>query len=84
VVASIRLAGVVLVSAFLVIPAATGRIVGRSLVGVVGWAMLMGVLGVWLGFAVARQLDWPEGAAIVLVLAAQFGLGGVWRRWLSG
>jgi zinc transport system permease protein len=75
VVSSIRLAGVVLVSAFLVIPAATARTLGRSLAGVVGWAMLLGVAGVWLGFLVARQLDWPEGAAIVLVLAAQFGLG---------
>ena len=72
VVASIRLAGVVLVSAFLVVPAATGRILGRSLAGVVGWAMLAGVVGVGLGFSVARELDWPEGAAIVLVLAAQF------------
>jgi hypothetical protein len=42
--------------------------------------MLMGILGVWLGFVVARQLDWPEGAAIVLVLAAQFGLGAASKR----
>ena len=35
VVAAIRLAGVVLVSAFLVIPAAAGRLIGRSLTGVV-------------------------------------------------
>jgi zinc transport system permease protein len=85
VVAAIRLAGVVLVSAFLVIPAATGRRLGRSLARVAGWAMLAGSLGVFLGFVVARELDWPEGAAIVLVLAAQFamtaflGKGGVAR-----
>jgi zinc transport system permease protein len=72
VVASIRLAGVVLVSAFLVIPAATGRLVGRSLGGVVGWAMAFGVGGVLLGFVVAHSLAWPEGAAIVLMLAALF------------
>jgi zinc transport system permease protein len=72
VVASIRLAGVVLVSAFLVIPAAAARLVGRSLAGVVGWAMLLGVLGVALGFVTAHALGWPEGAAIVLAMAFEF------------
>jgi zinc transport system permease protein len=80
VVAAIRLAGVVLVSAFLVIPAAAGRLIGRSLTGVVGWAMLMGVLGVSLGFVVAHRLEWPEGAAIVLLLAAIFAAAAGWRR----
>jgi zinc transport system permease protein len=75
-----RLAGVVLVSAFLVIPAAAGRLIGRSLTGVVGWAMLMGVLGVGLGFVVAHRLEWPEDAAIVLLLAAIFAAAAGWRR----
>lgn len=70
VVAAIRLAGVVLVSAFLVIPAAAGRLLGRSFGGVVLWAMGLGVVGVLVGFIVAHALDWPEGATIVLVLAA--------------
>ncbi len=69
VVASIRLAGAVLVSALCVIPAATGRFVGRSLSGVVGWAIAAGVGGVALGFVGGHALDWPEGAAIVLALA---------------
>src|SRR5206468_3385021 len=80
VVAAIRLAGVVLVSAFLVIPAATGRQVGSSLTGVVGWAMLTGVVGVLLGFVVAHRLEWPEGAAIVLLLAAIFAGAAAVRR----
>ena len=80
VVASIRLAGVVLVSAFLVIPAATGRLVGRSLAGVVASAMGAGGLGVILGFAVAHELAWPEGAAIVLTLALEFVLAVILRR----
>jgi zinc transport system permease protein len=80
VVASIRLAGVVLVSAFLVVPAATGRIVGKSLAGVAGWAMLFGVLGVLTGFVVARKLDWPEGATIVMILALELAGAAVGRR----
>ena len=72
VVAAIRLAGVVLVSAFLVIPAATGKILGRTLFRVLGLAMLSGVLGVLTGFDFANRLEWPAGATIVLSLAAQF------------
>ena len=80
VVAAIRLAGVVLVSAFLVVPAASGRLLGRTLGGVVGWAMLAGVTGVLAGFVVAHALEWPEGASIVLTLAAQFALAVGFRR----
>ena len=72
IVAAIRLAGVVLVSAFLVIPAAAGRMLGRTLTGVVGWSMLCGVAGVFIGFVTAHGLEWPEGAAIVLMLATLF------------
>ena len=75
VVASIRMAGVVLVSAFLVIPSAVGRLAGRSLAGVAGWSMAAGILGVGLGFVLGHALDWPEGAAIVLALAAELGVG---------
>jgi zinc transport system permease protein len=74
VVAAIRLAGVVLVSAFLVVPAAAGRAVGKTLAGVAVWAMAYGVFGVLLGFVIAHRFEWPEGAAIVLALAALFSV----------
>ncbi len=74
VVAAIRLAGVVLVSAFLVVPAATGKMLGRTLPRVIGLAMLSGVLGVLSGFDLGNRLEWPAGATIVLSLSAQFVL----------
>ena len=80
VVAAIRLAGVVLVSAFLVIPASAARMLGRTFGGVVVWAMGLGVLGVLVGFVVAHALDWPEGAAIVLCLAGELALTLLWSR----
>jgi zinc transport system permease protein len=80
VVAAIRLAGVVLVSAFLVIPAALGRVLGRSLAGVVAWAMLSGIVGVFVGFLVGYGLGWPGSASIVLVLAAFLALAAVGKR----
>lgn len=82
VVASIRLAGVVLVSAFLVIPAATGRVLGRSLAGVVVWGMAAGVVGVLVGFIVGKVMTMPLGASIVLVLAAMLGLAALGTRVL--
>jgi zinc transport system permease protein len=82
VVAAIRLAGVVLVSAFLVIPAAAGRLLGRTLAGVASYSMFAGVLGVALGFLIAHRLEWPEGAAIVLMLALLFAMAVVRRRVL--
>lgn len=80
VVAAIRLAGVVLVSAFLVIPSAAGRVLGRTLGGVVRWAMLMGVLSVSIGFFAAHKLEWPEGAAIVIMLSLLFAASVSFRR----
>jgi zinc transport system permease protein len=82
VVSAIRLAGVVLVSAFLVIPAASGRLLGRSFGGVVLWAMFLGVLGVVLGFVVSYPLGWPEGAVIVLVLAVELAFAMAMSRFL--
>jgi zinc transport system permease protein len=83
VVAAIRLAGVVLVSAFLVIPAAGGRVLGRSLAGVAAWAMLAGVVGVSGGFLIAHRFEWPEGASIVLFLAVLFGGAVIRSRFAS-
>jgi zinc transport system permease protein len=80
IVAAIRLAGVVLVSAFLVIPPATARFFGRSLGGLVGWAVGAGIVGVLLGFVAAHALGWPEGASIVLALALELLLGFAFRR----
>lgn len=80
IVAAIRLAGVVLVSAFLVIPPATARFFGRSLGGLVAWAVGGGILGVLVGFVAAHALGWPEGASIVLALALELLLGFAYRR----
>jgi len=80
IVAAIRLAGVVLVSAFLVIPPATARFFGRSLGGLVAWAVGAGILGVLLGFVAAHAFGWPEGASIVLALALELLVGFAFRR----
>ncbi len=72
IVASVRLVGVVLVSAFLVIPAATGQAIARSLKGMLGVAVGSAVAAVVGGLWLSWTWNLPSGAAIVLVSAALF------------
>jgi ABC-type Mn2+/Zn2+ transport system permease subunit len=74
IVASVRLVGIVLVSAFLVIPAATGQALARSLRGMLALAVASAVASVVLGLWISWAWDIPSGAAIVLVSAGFFFL----------
>jgi len=72
VVAAMKLVGVVLVSAFLVIPAATGQSVARSMGGMVAVSIASALVSVVVGLALSWQWNLPSGASIVLVAAALF------------
>lgn len=75
VVSAMKLVGVVLVSAFLVIPAATGQAVARSMAGMVAVSVASALASVGVGLALSWQWNLPSGASIVLVSAALFFLG---------
>jgi ABC-type Mn2+/Zn2+ transport system permease subunit len=72
IVAAMKLVGIILVSAFLVIPAATAQILARSIRGMVilsvGTALLSVVAGLWISWL----WNLPSGASIVLFSAALF------------
>ena len=72
IVAAVRLVGIVLVSAFLVIPAATGQAVAWSLSSMLGIAVGSAIFSVVAGLWLSWMWDLPSGAAIVLVAAALF------------
>jgi ABC-type Mn2+/Zn2+ transport system permease subunit len=72
IVASVRLVGIVLVSAFLVIPAATGQAVARSLRSMLAVAVASAVLAVVGGLWLSWTWNLPSGAAIVLLSAVLF------------
>jgi zinc transport system permease protein len=74
IVAAVRLVGIVLVSAFLVIPAATGQAVARSLYAMLVTAVVSALVSVVVGLWLSWSWDLPSGAAIVLVSAALFFL----------
>ena len=72
IVTGIRVVGSVLVTALLVLPAATANLLSRRLGGVVALSLAVGLAGAWGGLLVSdRWRAVPAGSAIVLVM---FGL----------
>jgi ABC-type Mn2+/Zn2+ transport system permease subunit len=80
IVAAVRLVGIVLVSAFLVIPAATGQALGHSLRSMMIIGVTSAVASVMVGLWLSWAWDLPSGAAVVLVAAALYFLALVTGR----
>ncbi len=83
VVAAMRVVGVLLVAALMVLPVATARLVSRSFRGTLLMSAVVGVASVVVGLAAARAWALAPGGAIVLTAAAAFAgtvaVGGVRR-----
>jgi zinc transport system permease protein len=75
--AAMRVTGVLLVAALMVLPVATSRVVARSFRTTTLGAAAVGVIAVVLGLAVARQWALAAGGAIVLVTVALFALASI-------
>jgi zinc transport system permease protein len=80
VVLGVKTVGVVLVSAFIVIPAATARILGGSFARSAGLAVAFGVLGSAIGLLASYHLNVASGATIILTLGAGFFVALAVRR----
>lgn len=72
VVTGVKLVGIVLVTAFLVIPAATARLASRTLAGMTALAIADGIASVLAGLWVSYRLDLPSGATVILAQATIF------------
>jgi len=68
----VKLAGIVLTTGMLVLPAATAWFWGRSLVGLWLMSMVVALVGTYTGLYVAYQEDWPSGATVVLMMCVLF------------
>jgi zinc transport system permease protein len=80
VVVSVKTVGVVLVSSFIVIPAATARLVGSTLAGVTALALVIGVGGTIAGIFLSYPAETPTAATVILLHAACFAVALVWNR----
>lgn len=67
VVAGIQTVGIVLTSGLLIIPAATAKLVCRSLVSIMIFACILAVLSTTLGLIISYYFSVSSGASIVLV-----------------
>ena len=80
VVVGAKTVGVVLVSAFVVIPAATASLLGRTLGAIALLAVGLSLAGTAFGLFASYHLNVATGATIILTLGATFFLALVLRR----
>jgi zinc transport system permease protein len=72
VVVSVKTVGVVLVSSFLIIPAAAARLLASTLARATALAVAIGVLGAIIGLWAAFHIDTSAYAMIILIYSAVF------------
>jgi zinc transport system permease protein len=72
IVVAIKLVGMVLIAAFLVIPAAAARLVARTFVAMTALACAIGALSAVAGLLLAYILDMPTGSVIILLQTVLF------------
>lgn len=72
VVVAVKVVGIVLISAFLVIPAAAARIIAKRFSVMTGLSVIFGISSAIVGLWGSYWLDIPSGATIVLLQAVIF------------
>jgi zinc transport system permease protein len=80
VVAAMRIVGILLVAAMMVLPVASGQLLARSFSGTLRWSVGIGAGSVIAGLAASRIWGLAPGGAIVLVTSACFAVVAVSKR----
>lgn len=80
IVVAVKSVGIALVSSFVIIPAASARMLGRSLASIAAIALGLGTCGAALGLLLSYHLNVASGATIILTLGAVFALSLALRR----
>lgn len=77
---AIKIAGIVLVTALLIIPAATAQNLARTFGGMVAWSVGVGLTALVVGLLLSFAVNLPSGPTIVLAGAVLFGFSLFVRR----
>lgn len=80
VVAAMRIVGVLLIAAMMVLPVASGQLLARSFRATIRWSAAIGALSVVVGLAVSRFWGLAPGGTIVLIAALTFAGVALARR----
>ena len=84
IVIGIQAAGIVLVMAMLITPAATGYMLARRFVGVMVYGALVGATSAIAGLYLSFHADLPSGPAMALVATAMFAVAAVVKKGRLG
>ena len=80
VVVAVKTVGVVLVSSFVVIPAATARLVGSTISSATVIALVISTVGAAVGLLASYHLNTPAAATIILIHSAVFAGAFAWSH----
>lgn len=80
IVIGIQAAGIALVMAMLITPAATAYLIARRFVGVMILGAVIGVISAIIGLYLSYHADLPSGPAMALVATLMFAVSVVFRR----
>ncbi len=79
---AMKLVGVLLITALLIIPAATARRMAKTPEQMAIFASLIGIVCVFGGIQLSSQFDWPAGPAIVVLAFGLFLLSLLTSKWV--
>jgi zinc transport system permease protein len=80
VVAAMRIVGILLIAALMVLPVGSGQLLARSFGGTLGWSVAVGVVSVVVGLAASRIWGLAPSGMIVLVAAGIFAIVAIVKR----
>jgi zinc transport system permease protein len=80
VVAAMRIVGILLIAALMVLPVGSGQLLARSFRGTLGWSVAVGIVSVVVGLAASRIWGLAPSGMIVLVAAAVFAVVALVKR----
>ena len=82
IVIGIQAAGIVLVMAMLITPAATAYLIAKRFVEVMMIGALIGAISAVVGLYLSFHVDLPSGPAMALVATAAFAIAALWKnKW---
>ncbi len=83
IVLSVKLIGIILVNAFLVLPALCGMNVARSYAKVIFWSIIFSVISTISAIFLSYYLNTPSGATIVIVFFILWLISGMYNKILK-
>jgi zinc transport system permease protein len=84
VVGAMRIVGILLVAALMVLPVASAQLLARSFRGTLAWSVVIGVGSSVVGLAATRVWNFATGGTIVLVSALVFAVVALAKRAVPG